>query len=76
MKGGLYPKMLAKAIEKGLTMRELAKRMETKLPNLTNKRMGRSKFNVSEVEKICLLLDIGQEEIGEIFFPNVKKRGE
>lgn len=39
---------------------------------LSSRLNGRQKWNSDEIEAVCELLEIGQEEIGELFFPEVR----
>lgn len=40
---------------------------------ISNKIRGKLAWRSDEIEKACFLLGIKQSEIGEIFFPSVKK---
>lgn len=40
---------------------------------LSSRLNGRQRWQSDEIEAVCELLEIGQEEIGELFFPEVEQ---
>lgn len=58
----------------GMTQIELAKGMGTSQQTLTQKIMGRIKFNSSEIAKIKEILNLTNDEVVEIFINSDQAR--
>lgn len=61
-------KLQGKMREAGMTIEKLATAVGLSRTGLFNKIHGKREFLVSEVAKICKLLDIGDTEMQVIFF--------
>lgn len=58
----------AKIIAQGLTRAEIAKKIGISLTTLNYKLNGRQEFKLSEVKKICTILNLNKTERERIFF--------
>lgn len=58
----------AKIIAQGFTRAEIAKKMGISLTTLNYKLNGRQEFKLSEVKKICTILNLNKSEREKIFF--------
>lgn len=58
----------AKIIAQGLTRAEIAKKMGISLTTLNYKLNGRQEFKLSEMKKICTILNLSKSEREKIFF--------
>lgn len=58
----------AKIIAQGLTRAEMAKKIGISLTTLNYKLNGRQEFKLSEVKKICSILNLNKIEREKIFF--------
>lgn len=63
-----YSKLLGRIREFGLTQERLAKAIGKDKSTLTMKLNGRSAFTQKEIDEICKVLDISNDEIGDYFF--------
>ena len=63
-----YSKLLGKLREKHLTQEQLAKAIGMNKSTLNLKLNGRYPFTTKEIDGICKVLDIPNQEIGEYFF--------
>ena len=58
----------AKIIAQGLTRAEMAKKIGISLTTLNYKLNGRQEFKLSEVKKICTILNLNKTEREKILF--------
>lgn len=58
----------AKIIAQGFTRAEMAKKIGISLTTLNYKLNGRQEFKLSEVKKICTILNLNKTEREKIFF--------
>ena len=58
----------AKIIAQGLTRAEMAKKIGISLTTLNYKLNGRQELKLSEVKKICTILNLNKTEREKIFF--------
>lgn len=58
----------AKIIAQGFTRAEIAKKMGISLTTLNYKLNGRQEFKLSEMKKICTILNLSKSEREKIFF--------
>ena len=65
-----YCKLLGRLREKGITQKELAKKIENTPATLSLKLNNKASFKTSEISTICQELEIPALEIGEYFFYN------
>lgn len=63
-----YSKLLGKIKERGLTHEQLAKAIGKNKSTLSTKLNGQFAFTTKEIDDICKILDISNNEIGEYFF--------
>lgn len=63
-----YQKLLGRIKEKGYTQRKLASNLGMNPGTLSAKLNNKSKFTQREMNGICKMLDISNEEIGIYFF--------
>ena len=63
-----YAKLLGKIKERGLTQEQLAKGIRINRSTLSIKLNGQSSFSAKEIDSICRVLDISNDEIGAYFF--------
>lgn len=63
-----YSKLLGRIKEYGFTHERLAEAIGINKGSLSAKFNGKSEFTQSEMDAICELLDIPNEEIGKYFF--------
>lgn len=63
-----YSKLLGRIREFGFTQKSLAKKMEINPCTLSLKLKGESVFTASEIDRLCRILDIAKEDIGDYFF--------
>ena len=63
-----YSKLLGRLKEFGLTQERLAKAIGINKSTLTLKLNGRSSFTQEEMDEICKVLDVSNDEIGAYFF--------
>lgn len=63
-----YSKLLGRIKEFGLTQERLARAIGKDKSTLTMKLNGRSAFTQKEIDEICKVLDISNDEIGDYFF--------
>ena len=61
-------KIKGKMVEKQITQRDVAEKLEIAQSTLNLKINNRRPMNLSEAEKICELLNISANEFGECFF--------
>lgn len=61
-------KLRGRIVEKGYTLSGFSNAMHVSRPSLRKKINGESEFKASEIEKICLLLDLSHSDIGNYFF--------
>ena len=61
--------------EKGITQRKLASLLDCSLNTITRKLNGRSCFNTDEVQKLCVILDINDNDTkANIFLSEVSQK--
>lgn len=63
-----YSKLLGKIKECGLTQEQLAKAIGKNKGTISAKLNGRFSFNTKEIDDICRVLSISNNEIGNYFF--------
>ena len=63
-----YSKLLGKIKECGLTQEKLAKAIGKNKSTLSVKINGQFSFTAKEIDDICRVLNISNEEIGDYFF--------
>ena len=63
-----YSKLLGRIRECGLTQESLAKAIGKNKSTISTKLNGRSPFTAREIDDICKVLNISNEEIGDYFF--------
>lgn len=63
-----YSKLLGRIKEKGFTQESLAIAIGMSVPTMSLKLNNKSFFTQPEIRKICDLLDIPADRIGEYFF--------
>ena len=63
-----YSKLLGRLKEFGFTQERLAKAIGKNKSTLTSKLNGRFSFTQEEMDEICKVLDISNDEIGAYFF--------
>ena len=63
-----YSKLLGRIRERGLTQEALAKAIGKDKSTLNAKLNGRFPFTTKEIDDICRVLDISNNEIGDYFF--------
>ena len=63
-----YSKLLGRIRECGLTQETLAKTIGKNKSTISAKLNGRSPFTAKEIDDICKVLNISNEEIGDYFF--------
>lgn len=61
-------RLKGRIVEKGYTLSSFAEVLGLSRASLRNKMSGVSSFRVSEVKKMCDLLDIEYSEVGDYFF--------
>lgn len=61
-------KLKGRVIEKGLTLQQLAPRINVSEGTIYAKFSGKCEFKRNEIELLCKILDIPISEIGEYFF--------
>ena len=74
MKKYNYSKLLGRMRERGVTQERLATEIGITEATLSAKLNNKFNFKADEIDSICRVLDISNEEIGEYFFaPKVWK---
>lgn len=68
MKKYNYSKLLGRMKECGFTQEQLAKEIGISEATLNAKLNNKFNFKADEIDAICRVLDISNEEIGEYFF--------
>lgn len=63
-----YSKLLGRIKECGLTQEQLAKAIGKNKSTLSAKLNGKSPFTAKEIDDICRVLNISNDEIGDYFF--------
>lgn len=63
-----YSKLLGRMKEKGLTQSQVATALGKNESTISSKLNGKFSFTVVEIDAICKLLDISNDEIGAYFF--------
>jgi transcriptional regulator with XRE-family HTH domain len=63
-----YSKLLGRIRERGLTQEQLAKAIGKDKCTISGKINNRFSFTQEEIDAICEVLDISNDEIGEYFF--------
>lgn len=63
-----YAKLLGKIRECRITQEQLATAIKKNKSTLSAKLNGRTPFTTDEIDNICRVLDIGNDEIGSYFF--------
>lgn len=63
-------KLKGRIVEKGYNLSSFSCAVKMSRPCLRHRLNGISEFKVSEIERICKLLDISCEELSEYFFIN------
>ena len=63
-----YGKLLGRIKECGFTQEKLAKAIGKNKSTISSKLNGRFLFTSKEIDDICKVLDISNDEIGEYFF--------
>lgn len=63
-----YSKLLGRIKECGLTQEQLAKAIGKNKSTLSTKFNGRYPFTAKEIDDICKVLNISNDEIGDYFF--------
>lgn len=63
-----YSKLLGRMKERGITQEQLAKEIGVSKATLNAKLNNKFKFTTAEIDAICKVLDIPNNEIGEYFF--------
>lgn len=65
-----YAKLLGRIKERGLTQAKLAGKIGKNQSTVCEKLKGKSVFTAKEIDDICKVLDISNDQIGEYFFAN------
>ncbi len=63
-----YSKLLGRIRERGLTQEQLAKAIGKNKSTISGKINNQFSFTQEEMDAICKVLDISNDEIGEYFF--------
>lgn len=63
-----YSKLLGRIRERGFTQEKLASEIDKDKSTLSAKLKGKSAFTTKEIDDICRVLDISNNEIVEYFF--------
>ena len=63
-----YSKLLGRMKERGITQEQLAKEIVKDKSTVNAKLNGKYAFTTKEIDDICKVLDISNDEIGEYFF--------
>lgn len=63
-----YAKLLGRIRECRITQEQLADAINKNKSTLSAKLNGRTPFTTDEIDNICRVLDIGNDEIGSYFF--------
>lgn len=63
-----YSKLLGRIKERGLTQEQLAKLIGKNKSTVSAKLNGQFAFTTVEIDDICRVLDISNNEIGDYFF--------
>jgi transcriptional regulator with XRE-family HTH domain len=63
-----YSKLLGRIRERGFTQEQLAGEIDKDKSTLSAKLNGKFAFTTNEIDDICRVLDIPNNEIGEYFF--------
>jgi transcriptional regulator with XRE-family HTH domain len=63
-----YSKLLGRIKERGYTQESLAKAIVKNKSTLNSKINGKVPFTTTEIDDICRVLDISNDEIGDYFF--------
>lgn len=63
-----YSKLLGRIKERGLTQEQLAKLIRKNKSTVSAKLNGQFAFTTVEIDDICRVLDISNNEIGDYFF--------
>lgn len=63
-----YNKLLGKVKEKGFTLEVLAKMIGINVSTLSQKLNNKSEFRQDEIKRICKVIGIEMNDIGEYFF--------
>lgn len=63
-----YSKLLGRMRERGITQEQLSKEVEMNETTLSAKLNNKSQFKAEEMDAICEVLDISNEEISTYFF--------
>lgn len=63
-----YSKLLGRIKECGLTQEQLAKSIGKNKSTLSTKLNGQFSFTAKEIDDICKVLNISNDEIGDYFF--------
>jgi transcriptional regulator with XRE-family HTH domain len=63
-----YSKLLGRMKECGLTQEQLAKAIGKNKSTISTKLNGRFSFTTNEIDAICKVLNISNDEIGDYFF--------
>ena len=63
-----YSKLLGRIKERGLTQEQLAKLIGKNTSTVSAKLNGQFAFTTVEIDDICRVLDISNNEIGDYFF--------
>lgn len=63
-----YSKLLGRMKERGVTQEQLAKAIDKDLSTISAKLKNKSQFKAEEIDAVCEVLDIPNEEIGTYFF--------
>lgn len=61
-------KLRGRIAEKGYTLTKLSEAVNISRPCLRSKINGSSDFKVSEIERICSVLEISMLDVGDFFF--------
>lgn len=69
-----YSKLLGRIKEKGYTQKSISEMISLSESHFCRKLSGEFSFRQSEIHRICEILDIPAQEIGDYFFtPEVEK---
>lgn len=63
-----YPQLCTQMIEKGVTKRDVANRLNMSEQALYNKLNGTSEFKNSEIKVLAKILDLSMNDVNIIFF--------
>lgn len=63
-------KLKGRMAEKGYTLSSLSETLHMSRPSLRKRIIGTADFKASEIERLCVALDISIDDVGIYFFTN------